>query len=205
MLDRAEVAGEWRVARPDDELAALLLFYARDGFYGLRAPADLAGWWDRYGGESRGTPVLATHVREFPQLREALVTAAHVAEALVGIPAEAVVPEDDAPRRRGRMAARLANWDQSGELDQLAANIALVDALLGSRRQLGAFVRRRVWLPRTEIAAMYELPDPDGLKARAWRVAHVPKLGTRFVLGLAGFRGATPPQGAGRRAHQVPA
>ena len=33
--------------QPLDGLAALMLFYARDGFSGLRFPADAAAWWDR--------------------------------------------------------------------------------------------------------------------------------------------------------------
>src|SRR6201999_2782545 len=31
---------------PVDELAALLLFYARDGFIDLRLATDLGAWWD---------------------------------------------------------------------------------------------------------------------------------------------------------------
>ena len=39
---------EWRPA-PVDELAALLLFYARDGFIDLRMASDLSAWWDIHG------------------------------------------------------------------------------------------------------------------------------------------------------------
>ncbi len=42
--------GEWRPA-PADELAALLLFYARDGFIDLRLASDLGAWWDVHGAE----------------------------------------------------------------------------------------------------------------------------------------------------------
>src|ERR1700733_8281651 len=38
-------SGGWRPARAD-ELAALLLFYARDGFAGLRLACDAGAWWD---------------------------------------------------------------------------------------------------------------------------------------------------------------
>ena len=41
--------GGRRRAQPTDELAALLLFFARDGFLGLRLAADLAAWWDTCG------------------------------------------------------------------------------------------------------------------------------------------------------------
>jgi hypothetical protein len=42
--------GDWRPA-PADELAALLLFYARDGFIDLRLASDLGAWWDVHGAE----------------------------------------------------------------------------------------------------------------------------------------------------------
>jgi len=37
-------SGDWRPA-PADELVALLLFYARDGFIDLRLATDLSAWW----------------------------------------------------------------------------------------------------------------------------------------------------------------
>jgi hypothetical protein len=107
---------------------------------------------------------------------------------VVGVPASSLVPVE-APSVRERTAARLANWTQTGEIDQLTANVALVDGLLGARHGLGAFVRRQLWIPRSEIAAIYQLADPDSARARIWQVAHVPKLCVRFLLGLAGFRG----------------
>jgi hypothetical protein len=191
MLTRAARSGEWLMARADDELAALLLFYARDGFYGLRTAADIGAWWDRYGDTSGGAPVLAEHIRHFPQLRKALVTASRVAEDVVGVPSAAVVPAGR-PTVLGRLAARLANPMQIGETDQLRANVALVDGLLGVPTDSRAFVRRRLWIPRAEVATIYGLDDPDGLRARIWQVAHGPKLCTRFLLGIAGFRGSSP-------------
>ena len=45
LLRRSAVDGSGvRIACPADELAALLLFYARDGFAGLRLASDLAAW-----------------------------------------------------------------------------------------------------------------------------------------------------------------
>ena len=52
MPTAAEQSLDWRPA-PADELAALLLYYARDGFAGLRLAADIAAWWDANG---RGLP-----------------------------------------------------------------------------------------------------------------------------------------------------
>ena len=45
-----ESPGVWRPA-PTDELAALLLFYARDGFVDLRLATDLSAWWEVYGND----------------------------------------------------------------------------------------------------------------------------------------------------------
>ena len=194
MLARADTSGAWPTADPGDELAALLLFYARDGFYGLRTAADTAAWWDRYGPGDGAEPLLARHVRDYPQLRPALATAARVAERTVGVPAAAVVPTER-PRTSERLAARLANWSQVGELDQLAANVALVNALLGSYETLTTVLRRDVWIPRAEIAAIYSLENPDGARARVWQLVHVPKIGVRFLLGLVGFRGTPPRRG----------
>ena len=62
---------EGRRARPEDELASLLLFYARDGFVGLRLAADIAAWWDRHGQQEK-SPVLDAIAANYPQLRDAL-------------------------------------------------------------------------------------------------------------------------------------
>jgi len=189
MLRAAVPAGSWLAATPEDELAALLLFYARDGFYGLRGAADIAAWWDLFGDESREAPVLAGHVERFPDLKRALISAAAVAERTVGVPALRIVPPSAVPGTRERVASRLANWDQAGDLDQLSANVALVDMLLSPRRELPALVRRHLWLNHGEIAEIYSLRSSHGLAARAWRIVHVPEIALRVLLGLAGFRG----------------
>ena len=44
--------------QPADELASLILFYERDGFSGLRTPADIAGWWST----RRGVPCGASQL-----------------------------------------------------------------------------------------------------------------------------------------------
>ena len=47
-LERAEQMGSREPLRmqPLDGLIVLMLFYARDGFSGLRFPVDVAAWWD---------------------------------------------------------------------------------------------------------------------------------------------------------------
>ena len=95
MLKRAEPDGDGLLrAAPADELAALLLFYARDGLVGLRLPADIAQWWDTRGAHLEPGAVEQVGA-EFPALRRALVVAAWQAHRLVGAPPRGVVA--DAP------------------------------------------------------------------------------------------------------------
>lgn len=188
MLERSEKGGAdvLRQALPEDELAALLLYYARDGFYGLRMAADIAGWWDRYGGDSRSEPVLADVWEQHPNLRRALAAGAIAAEETVGVPAHALVPSKAPGRVRTRMAVRLGNWSQVGDLDQLASNVELIDALLGPASQLGAFIRRQVLLTPGQIAAIYDVGPRNRLWLSLLRVLHVPKVLVRYLLGLVG-------------------
>ena len=86
LLRRSAVDGSGvRIACPADELAALLLFYARDGFAGLRLASDLAAWWDSLGATLR-PDALQPIADGYPELRYALATAAEVADRLVGLP-----------------------------------------------------------------------------------------------------------------------
>ena len=121
---------------PVDDLAALLLFYARDGFHGVRLLADITAWWDRHGG---GPGLLAGHAAAHPRLARAWRAAARVAEDLGGIPRGGLLAR--APDRRADAAARLASWSQHGSREQLAANAHLVDGLLAPRER-GAFAGR---------------------------------------------------------------
>jgi hypothetical protein len=138
--------GRWR-PEPVDELAALLLFYARDGFIDLRLAADLSAWWDVYGSElppGALGELLASH----PELERAIVTAVAVAEQTVGLPAERVLESMPSLGRRGRMVVRLANPNPHASQSQLYADIGLIDGLLAPRGGFGAFVRRQVFPPR---------------------------------------------------------
>jgi hypothetical protein len=152
---RASIEVHWRVhwnddgfsarlldAAPGDPVngAALLLFYARDGFYGLRLAADVAGWSDRHL-DGAADPALADLAAEHPRLARTWAAAAVAAERTVGVPAAAWL----APRRldrRATLAVRLSNWNQSGDRDQLAANMAVVDGLLAPAGTHADYVRR---------------------------------------------------------------
>jgi len=138
--------GEWR-PRPTNELAALLLFYARDGFIDLRAAADLGAWWDAFGPtvprDSFGKLLLA-----HPALSRVLLAALVAAGSLIGLPYEQILGYVPGLDRRGRLAVRLANPHPSASQSQLYADSGLIDGLLAPPRGLGAFVRRQVLPPR---------------------------------------------------------
>ncbi len=143
-----EVQAEWR-PQPADELAALLLFYARDGFIDLRLPADLSAWWDTLGA-SLGPGGLDGTIASYPSLAPSIRVAAQVAETVAGVPAAQLLTDSPPPRLRHRVAARLANPTPHSSRAQLYADIGLIDGLLSPPGGLGAFVRRQV-LPPQEV------------------------------------------------------
>jgi hypothetical protein len=150
-------ARDWRPAL-GDELAALLLFYARDGFIDLRLASDLSAWWDAHGaGLPPGTLDELLHV--YPALARALPTAVAVAEGIVGLPATRLIRDMPKLDRRERMAVRLANPNPSSSRSQLFADIGLIDGLLTPPGGLGAYVRRQL------------LPSPQVLREQARHAA----------------------------------
>ena len=165
-----------------DDLAALLLFYARDGFYGLRAPVDIAAWCDQH--PAGGAPRLERHWHEHPRLRRPLAAAALAAERVVGVPAAELVPESARAGRAPRLAANLANWSQVGEPDQLRANIAVVDALLSPPAELPRFLRREVFVTRAEIQSIYPAAGPAAWRVAPLRLVHAAKTTARHLAGL---------------------
>jgi hypothetical protein len=72
------------------------------------------------------------------------------------------------------VATRFADWEQSGDREQLRANVSLVGGLLGPPGSLPDFVRRELLLPG------------DGAIATA---VHATKVSARFLLGLWRVRG----------------
>jgi hypothetical protein len=184
MLARARPGddGLLRAAAPD-LLAALLLFYARDGFHGLRLPADLAAWWDRHGGELGPEP-LAGYADRYPELAPSLGAAAEVAEATSGVPALRWLGAGAvAHTRRVDVAVRLADWTGHGDRDQLRANISLVGGLLGPAGSARGFVRR-------------ELLEKADTRSRT--ALHCAKMAGRYLLALWSARGGRRPSAAAR-------
>lgn len=175
-LDRPS---DWRPA-PADELASLLLYYARDGFTGLRHATDLGAWWDRFGSEVPDG-AMDELARAYPQLRPALAAAIETAEARVG------VSRIKGPGRLGlgaRAAVRLASRPRAyRSQEQLFAQIGLIDGLLTPRGGLTAFARRQIAPPAEVIR---EHAEKDGKGKRPGSTAgYAVRTLTRFCLALA--------------------
>ncbi|HET6449411.1 MAG TPA: nucleotidyltransferase family protein [Conexibacter sp.] len=131
-----------RRPRPEDELAMLLLMFARDGFVGLRLATDVAAWWDTHGAMV-ATGAIGAIADRHPALAEPLAAAGRCAQRAVGLPAAALGLS--APRSvRARTATRLLNWPARGSRAQVLANASLVDGLLTPRGQYHAFVSRHL-------------------------------------------------------------
>ncbi len=165
-----------------DDLTALLLFYARDGFYGLRAAADIAGWCRLH--PANGRPQLTEQWDNYPRLRRPLAAAALAAERTVGVPATQLVPESGLSQTTPRLAVNLTSWNRVGDPDQLRANIAVVDALLSPPDELGNFARRELFVTRPEIEAIYGLPSSARVRIALMRIVHAPKVLARQIAGL---------------------
>jgi hypothetical protein len=188
MLSRSRVVDEARRLEPVDQFAALLLFYARDGFNGLRLAADVGAWWDRYA-DADTLRDLGRLVVEHPELAEAWRSALRAVSPLVGLPPTTIATGLRPRTRRGALACRLRNWDLRGDVDQIHANVSLVDGLLSPRQQLGAFLRRYVILAPLELSTTYGFPPDSRLRVACWRAWHPVKMIVRYVLGLARLTG----------------
>jgi hypothetical protein len=157
-----------REPSPAHGLAALLLFWIRDGLIGLRYPADIAAWWDRFGSEiAPGAigDIAAAH----PRIERALTVAAATATEVVGLPPAPFAPLLSRPSRREALACRLANWTGRGDRDQAEANRVLIDSLVSPPGDQWSFVRRQL--------------------LRGESPTHPFKLLLRFSVGLWGVRG----------------
>jgi hypothetical protein len=163
-------AGGRRRARPADELASLLLFYARDGFVDLRLAADIGAWWDARGATlARGA--LGAVLERHESLRRALLAALAVTGRMVGVPAAWLLDVPRRPGARTRLAAALANPNPRTGIDQVNAEVALVDWLLTPRGGQREFLRRQLLPPRAVLAARAHArrrhrPSPAGHCAR---------------------------------------
>jgi hypothetical protein len=166
LLERARPAADG-LLEPDpvDEAASLLLYYARDGFFGLRLAADLAAWCDRHA-PPPGGGLLDGCARRYPQLARVWCAAAAALSRVSRIPATTWLTSPPRLGRRATLAVRLATWSQRGDEDQLRSNISLVDGLLTPPRSLDRFMIRLM------------TDDPEHVPS------HVTKRMARFATGL---------------------
>ncbi len=146
LAPRGDRSGAWRPA-PIDELTALLLYYARDGFIDLRLATDVGACWDALG-SVLAPGALDESIRAYPALERVLLASAGAAERTVGLPAGRLTKRAAQLSGRGRVAARLANPHPHLSQSQLYADIGLIDGLLAPPGGFGAFVRRQVAPPR---------------------------------------------------------
>jgi hypothetical protein len=162
-----EAQANWR-PEPPDELAALLLFYARDGFIDLRLACDLGAWWDVHGADLPPA-ALDGLLDAHPALVRATATALEVAEAVVGMPAGPLLGSRRKRSARERAAARLANPNPHTSRSQLHADAGLIDGLLAPPGGFGAFVRRQVLPPHEVLAQQARHADRRRPRSRLTR------------------------------------
>jgi hypothetical protein len=150
-----------RVAAPADELIALLLFYARDGLSGLRFPTDIGALGD-------AQPIDADDLqRVFDAHPEVAVPARAALRAAARLGADGVLPSGTLSRRQG-LAVRIGDPALENDVDQLVANVHLVDGLLMPRGELRGFLRRQL----------------GAFDSRAGGLLHLGKLAARWALAL---------------------
>ena len=180
LLDRAEsVDGGARRPAPLDELAMLLLIFARDGLWGLRAVADIAQWWDRFGHQAEAG-ALEPIARAHADVADSLAAALAVAERLGGVPAQRLLPSAAKLPRQGRTATRLASWQSAGE-SEYQAMVALIDLLLSPRGGRFDSVQRHLLPPPEVISRIYHVPARAPLRRTIGRVRFAVLVGARLL------------------------
>jgi hypothetical protein len=191
--------GGLRVPRPDDELAALLLFWCRDGLAGLRHAADAGAWWDRHGA-ALDRPALDAVAAAHPPLRRPLAAATALAGRTAGVPAARLLSGSQRGVRV-RLALRLANPVVPTSGRQAQAGVVAIDGLLTPRGNVHEFVRRHVVLPAAVISEIYDLPPGARVRRLGARGFYAARRIVRLAAGVAGLMarvsGRPRPTGAG--------
>lgn len=178
--------GPTRCLAPLDLLVALLLYHARDGFWGIRTLTDIAAWWDRFAPELPEDGLEGV-VAAAPALEHPLRGAAVQADRLVGVPLARLFPSGVQLSRPEVLAQRLANWDESIDVRRFPAVTALVDMLISPPRQRARALARYYSPPSSVVARAYDT-EPGGrvsmalLHARYTAMVTKKYLGTELVL-----------------------
>lgn len=160
---------------PADGLVALILFYARDGFSGLRMAADVAAWWDARCADMDAETMLAVATDRYPALAGPLAVGAEILRSLVGLPVS--------PRSlpvRWRVARELADPLLQLAPKQKNANASLVDVMLAPPGGVAEALRRE----RQKIPEDLERPltRADGLSPHLERGEHLLRVLRRWAL-----------------------
>ena len=171
LLDNSEIGSEgWRRPQPLHEFAELLLFYARDGFSGLRLPVDLVAWWDRHGSlvPDRGLEEISTR---HPALRRSLAAAVSVLAEHFELPVARLLEPRPLDRSAARAAA-LADPLATSSVRDFESRLMLVDALLSPGQQKVGFARRYYFQPLGEVRQTYGLQNAPSVVVQLRRLAH---------------------------------
>jgi hypothetical protein len=179
----------WRPA-PVDQLASLLLYYARDGFLDLRLAADLSAWWDRFGAEIP-PGALGELIASHPALGPPVRAGALAAERVVGLPAASLVAGAGSARARERLAVRFADPFPRVSEKQAYAEMSLVDGLLAPPHSVGSFLQRQLVAPAERGAADGGLDADERVGGLAFVGRFLVRCGIffRFALALASVSG----------------
>lgn len=162
--------------QPMDGLIALMLFYARDGFAGLRYPADAAAWWDVRCVGSAGPGAAELVADRYPRLMAPVSVASALVSKLAGVPAQ---PSGGLPFR-WRVAAGLASPFLEGGRRQAEANAGFTDVLLAPPRTAGDAIRRV--LGNAPAHSPQRAPNRPARWARTW--GHALRVARRWALAL---------------------
>ncbi len=142
MLVHARRQGGVLVPCPADELLSLLVFFARDGFQGLRFALDIAACHRRY---AAGLNDFAARLSDHPELVPAAAAGAMVVEDLLDVPLRRLIPGHAFAIARTRLAASLADWAGEGAAGSVDVAKCAVDGLLCPPSGWPAFARRALF------------------------------------------------------------
>ena len=162
--------------QPLDGLITLMLFYARDGFTGLRFAADAAAWWDRKCAGSAGPAPGEVVAEHYPELVAPVSVASTLLGQLVGIPSASprLVPV------RWRVAAGLSSPFVDGGRLQAEANAGLIDLLLAPPSAAGDALRRVM----RNVPADGSQPAAEASPRRGAALSHALRVARRWALAM---------------------
>jgi hypothetical protein len=179
MLGRTEMVDGVRQPTVEDELAALMLYYERDGFVGLRYPNDLAAWHAQFGSVIQ-RDVLDELCDQHPALSRSWQAANKMCHIIVGACLESTRNRDS---WRADVATRFADWDFTDSSEQASVNTLAIDALCGPRETLGAWVRRALFPPVETLVGLD--PAMPRFQRQAGQALHPLKMLGRLLYAAA--------------------